>query len=437
MNCYDILSKTKNGKELTDEEIHWLVNGYAKGKIPDYQLSAWLMAVCFNSLSDRETTALTLAMRDSGDVIDLSGIEGITVDKHSTGGVGDKTSLIIAPIISACGVFVPKMSGRGLGHTGGTIDKLESIPNFKTELSFDRFIEVVKKAGFSIISQSGDIVPADKKLYALRDSTATVDSIPLICSSIMSKKLAMGADCILLDVKLGSGAFMKTEESATKLAKAMVSTAVNSGKKCRAMITNMDEPLGNAVGNSNEIVEVIEILKGNKKGRLYELCIDLSANMLEMAEKGDAEECKRLAIEAISSGKALERFALMIELQGGNSHVIDDYSLLPQPKFSADVMAKETGYITGINSEEIGLTALRLGAGRVTKDSEIDLSAGINLNKSVGDYIKTGEVIMTLYSSTQSDFSEISNMAENAVVTSEKAKTKKPMIYKIVYEDFT
>ena len=200
MNCYDILSKTKNGKELTDEEIHWLVNGYAKGKIPDYQLSAWLMAVCFNSLSDRETTALTLAMRDSGDVIDLSGIEGITVDKHSTGGVGDKTSLIIAPIISACGVFVPKMSGRGLGHTGGTIDKLESIPNFKTELSFDRFIEVVKKAGFSIISQSGDIVPADKKLYALRDSTATVDSIPLICSSIMSKKLAMGADCILLDI---------------------------------------------------------------------------------------------------------------------------------------------------------------------------------------------------------------------------------------------
>ena len=265
MSSYDIISKTKNGIELTDEEIRWFVNGYVNGEIPDYQLSAWLMAVCFNSLSDRETTALTLAMCESGEMINLSGIDGITVDKHSTGGVGDKTSLIIAPIISACGAYVPKMSGRGLGHTGGTIDKLESIPNFKTELSFERFIEVVGRAGFSIISQSGNIVPADKKIYALRDATATVDSIPLISSSIMSKKLAMGADCILLDVKLGSGAFMKTEETAIKLANTMVNTAVNAGKGCRAMITNMDEPLGDSVGNAIEIMEIIEILKGNKK----------------------------------------------------------------------------------------------------------------------------------------------------------------------------
>lgn len=433
MNSYDIISKTKYGRELADEEIRWLVEGYVNGKIPDYQLSAWLMAVYFNSLSERETTALTLAMRDSGDVMDLSAIDGITIDKHSTGGVGDKTSLIIAPIVSASGVYVPKMSGRGLGHTGGTIDKLESIPGFKTELSFARFIEIVKKAGFSIISQSVDNVPADKKLYALRDTTATVDSIPLICSSIMSKKLAMGADCILLDVKLGSGAFMKTEESAKQLARAMVNTAVNSGKKCRAIITNMDEPLGNSIGNAIEIIEVIEILKGNKKGRLYELCIELSANMLEMAGKGNADECRRLAVEAISSGSAMEKLRLMIELQGGNPRIIDDYALLPQPKFSTDVLAQRSGYITEINSEEIGLTALRLGAGRVTKESEIDLSAGIKLNKSVGDYAESGEAIMTLYSSVESDFSEIADMARHAVTISEQASEKKPLIYDVVY----
>ncbi|NLP27113.1 MAG: thymidine phosphorylase [Clostridiales bacterium] len=433
MSSYDIISKTKNGIELTDEEIRWFVNGYVNGEIPDYQLSAWLMAVCFNSLSDRETTALTLAMCESGEMINLSGIDGITVDKHSTGGVGDKTSLIIAPIISACGAYVPKMSGRGLGHTGGTIDKLESIPNFKTELSFERFIEVVGRAGFSIISQSGNIVPADKKIYALRDATATVDSIPLISSSIMSKKLAMGADCILLDVKLGSGAFMKTEETAIKLANTMVNTAVNAGKGCRAMITNMDEPLGDSVGNAIEIMEVIEILKGNKKGRLYELCIDLSANMLEMAEKGNAEECKKLAIGAINSGQALERLRLMIELQGGNPSVIDNYSLLPQPKYSVEVLAEQDGYIAGINSEEVGLIALKLGAGRATKDSEIDLSAGIKLNESVGDYIEKGEKIMTLFSSMENDFDEALNMARKAVMICQKQKTRKPMVYNIIY----
>ena len=433
MSSYDIISKTKNGIELTDEEIRWFVNGYVNGEIPDYQLSAWLMAVCFNSLSDRETTALTLAMCESGEMINLSGIDGITVDKHSTGGVGDKTSLIIAPIISACGAYVPKMSGRGLGHTGGTIDKLESIPNFKTELSFERFIEVVGRAGFSIISQSGNIVPADKKIYALRDATATVDSIPLISSSIMSKKLAMGADCILLDVKLGSGAFMKTEETAIKLANTMVNTAVNAGKGCRAMITNMDEPLGDSVGNAIEIMEIIEILKGNKKGRLYELCIDLSANMLEMAEKGNAEECKKLAIGAINSGQALERLRLMIELQGGNPSVIDNYSLLPQPKYSVEVLAEQDGYIAGINSEEVGLIALKLGAGRATKDSEIDLSAGIKLNESVGDYIEKGEKIMTLFSSMENDFDEALNMARKAVMICQKQKTRKPMVYNIIY----
>lgn len=306
MNCCDLINKTKRKKKLTENEIQWLVNEYTNENIPDYQISAWLMAVCLNSLSDDETLALTLAMRNSGDILDLSNINGITVDKHSTGGVGDKTSLIIGPVAAACGVYVPKMSGRGLGHTGGTIDKLESINGYRTELSLNEFINIVNKTGFSIVSQSGKLCPADKKLYALRNASGTVDSIPLICASIMSKKLAVSADCILLDVKYGSGAFMKTYDDAKKLADIMTRIGNMAGKKCSAMVTDMNIPLGRNIGNALEVAEAVEILKGRCNGKLYDLCLDLSAKMLELAGKGDFTSCKQMASDAITSGKAAE-----------------------------------------------------------------------------------------------------------------------------------
>lgn len=295
MNICEIIFKTKRKEKLNEDEIKCMINGYVNDEIPDYQMSAWLMAVCFNSLTTDETLILTETMRDSGDILDLSSIHGITVDKHSTGGVGDKTSLVIAPICASCGIYVPKMSGRGLGFTGGTIDKLESIPGFQVNIDFNKYIDIINKNGAAIIAQSGHLVPADKKLYALRDVTATVDSIPLICSSIMSKKLATGADCILLDVKTGSGAFMKNIDDAQNLAELMVHVGQNAGKKCRAIITDMNEPLGNAIGNSLEVIEVCEILSGREKGKLYELCIALAANMMELGGLGSLEDCTRLA----------------------------------------------------------------------------------------------------------------------------------------------
>jgi len=285
LNIIDIISKTKRSEELSDEEIKWLVNSYTSGETADYQMAAWLMAVCLNGLTERETVSLTLAMRDSGDILDLSCIDGVTVDKHSTGGVGDKTSLVIGPVAAACGIKVPKMSGRGLGHTGGTIDKLESISGFRTELPFADFAKIVNTTGFAIISQSGDLCPADKKMYALRNATSAVDSIPLICASIMSKKLALNADCLLLDVKCGSGAFMKTQEDAEKLARLMERVGRAAGKKCRAIVTDMDSPLGNNIGNALEVREAVELLQGKVKGPLYDTCIDLAANMLELAGK--------------------------------------------------------------------------------------------------------------------------------------------------------
>ncbi|MBE6857284.1 MAG: thymidine phosphorylase [Ruminococcus sp.] len=415
MNCIDIINKTKRSQKLTDEEIKYLINGYTSGEIPDYQMSAWLMAVCLNGISEEETITLTKVMRDSGDVLDLSCIGGFTADKHSTGGVGDKTSLIIGPVVASCGVYMPKMSGRGLGHTGGTIDKLESIEGYRVELPFEQFAWTVKKTGFSIISQSGNLCPADKKIYALRNATGTVDSIPLICASIMSKKLAMNTDCILLDVKYGSGAFMKTYEEACVLAELMEKVGTASGKKCRAMVTDMNTPLGNNVGNALEVIEAIEILRNERKGALYELCIDLSANILELAGKGDIEQCREMARDAISSGKALEVFRKTVELHGGNPAITEDTSILPQAKYSFKVKAVGNAVIKSINSEEIGMTSLLLGAGRTEKDDQIDMSAGIVMECSVGDTVYEGDTLMTLYSSVCSDFSQIAVRAVNAV----------------------
>lgn len=432
MNMYDIISKTKRGIELTAEEIKMMIDGYVKKQIPDYQLSAWLMAVCFNSLTEEETLALTLSMRDSGDVVDLTGISGVTVDKHSTGGVGDKTSLIIGPVVAACGVSVPKMSGKGLGHTGGTIDKLESIPGCQTQVSFEKFIEYINKTGFSIVSQSGNLVPADKLLYALRDVTATVDSIPLICSSIMSKKLAMGADCILLDVKMGSGAFMKNTDDACRLAELMVKVGKDAGKKCMAVVTDMDIPLGKAIGNTLEVIEATDILKGRDKGRLYELCMELSAYMLMLAGKGTKEQCLKLAQEAIDTGRALEVFERSVAQQGGDTSFINDYSLLDTATVRYDVCSVSEGYITKMDSEVIGKASLALGAGRVTKESSIDYTAGILLEKEYGEYVNKGEKLMTLITSTKCDIEDIAQKLIDTIEISEDKPQIRPVVLKTV-----
>ncbi|MBQ9980968.1 MAG: thymidine phosphorylase [Oscillospiraceae bacterium] len=432
MNMYEIISKTKRGIELTAEEIKLMVDGYVKKEIPDYQMSAWLMAVCFKSLTQKETLALTEAMRDSGDLVDLTGISTVTVDKHSTGGVGDKTSLIIGPVVAACGVSVPKMSGKGLGHTGGTIDKLESIPGCKTQIPFEQFIDHINKTGFSIVSQSGNLVPADKLLYALRDVTATVDSIPLICSSIMSKKLAMGADCILLDVKMGSGAFMKNTEDALSLAELMVSVGKNAGKKCMAVVTDMDIPLGKAIGNTLEVIEATEILKGNDKGRLYELCMELSAYMLVLAGKGTKDECRKLAQEAIVSGKALEVFKRSVMQQGGDTAFIDDYGMIDKATLRREVYSLSDGYIVKMDSEVVGRASLALGAGRVTKESSIDYTAGIMLEKEYGDYVKKGEKLMTLITSSDCDIEDIAGKLIETIEISENKPQERPVIIKTV-----
>ena len=415
MNIIDIINKTKRAVPLEEEEIAYLVNGYTKGDIPDYQMSSWLMAVCLNGLTDHETVALTKAMRDSGDVLDLSCIDGITADKHSTGGVGDKTSLIVGPIAAACGVRVPKMSGRGLGHTGGTIDKLEAIKGYRTDLQFEEFAGIVNKAGFAIISQTVSICPADKKIYALRNASGTVDSIPLICASIMSKKLALNADIILLDVKCGSGAFMKTNLEARKLADLMERVGDAAGKKTRAIVTDMDSPLGSCVGNALEVKEAIEVLQGKIKGRLYNVCIELAANLLELSGKGTYGECKSMAEIAVSSGRALDVLRETIRLQGGDPAICDDVSLLPQARFKHEIRASRDVEIVAVNAEEMGMASLLLGAGRLDKDSEIDPTAGIVFDFEVGDKISMDAPLMTLYSTICSDFSEAAVRAYNAI----------------------
>ena len=399
MRMYDIIMKKREGEELTKEEISFFINGYVKEEIPDYQVSALLMAIYFNGMTDREVADLTLCMAHSGVAMDLSSIPGIKVDKHSTGGVGDKTTLIISPIVAALGVKVAKMSGRGLGHTGGTIDKMESIPGMRTNLDKEEFINIVNKTGFSIIGQSMDIVSADKKLYALRDVTATVKSLPLIASSIMSKKIAAGADCILLDVKTGSGAFMKTLDESIKLAKLMVSIGENVGKNTVALITNMDRPLGNAIGNSLEIIEVCETLRGRGPKDLTDISIELAANILFLAQKGDLEYCKKLAKGAIEDGSAFEKLKEMVAIQGGDISVLEDNNNFEKAKIVYEVKAPKSGYILSMNTERCGFASVILGAGRETKDDKIDFSAGIIINKKIGDYVNKGELIATLYSS--------------------------------------
>ena len=429
MRMYEIKKKKRDGNVLTEEEIELFLKGYINGEIPDYQAAALLMAIYFKGMTSKETADLTMHMANSGEMIDLTLIPGVKVDKHSTGGVGDKTTLIISPIVASVGVKVAKMSGRGLGHTGGTIDKLESIPGFRTNIEREKFFEIVKNVGVSVIGQSGNMDPADKKLYALRDVTATVDSIPLIASSIMSKKIAAGADCILLDVKTGSGAFMKTVPEAVNLAKTMVKIGEHVGKKTLAMVTNMDVPLGRAIGNSLEVVEACETLKGRGPKDLETLCLELSANMMYLAGIGTISECKLMAKKAIEDGSALEKLSDMVTAQGGDAGVLQDYSGFKQAKLKYELKTDKTGYIESINTENCGRVAMILGAGRETKESSIDFSAGILLNKKVGERIKCGEVLATLYS----DDIEKCRLAENLLLNAVKVSANEPKHTQLIY----
>jgi pyrimidine-nucleoside phosphorylase len=428
MRMYDLIGKKKVGKALTKQEIDYMITAFVLGEIPDYQMSAMLMAIYFKGMNEEELTDITKAMSYSGDMVDLSSIKGIKVDKHSTGGVGDKTTLIIAPIVAACGVKVAKMSGKGLGHTGGTIDKMESIPNLQTVLPREEFFRIVDSIGISIIGQSGNLAPADKKLYALRDVTATVDSIPLIAASIMSKKLAAGSDCILLDVTTGSGAFMKKLEDALSLAEKMVEIGEGAGKKTIALVTNMDTPLGSAIGNTLEIKEVIDTLKGNGPDDLTQVSLNLAANMLYLAEKGTLAECLDMAKETIRNGNGLERFISMVEAQGGDTSYIRDYTQFQKPSNSFELVAVETGYITHMNTEQCGIASMLLGAGRETKDSQIDFTAGIIINKKTGDYVVTGEILATLYSSSVFRFDEVADILLKAYHIGEEKPEKEKLI---------
>ena len=430
MRVYDIIKKKRDGKALSKEEIYFFVSGYARGEIPDYQAAAFCMAVYFKGMTLQETTDFTLAIRDSGKTLDFSAVKGIRADKHSTGGVGDKTSLVVAPIVASLGVKVAKMSGRGLGHTGGTVDKLESIPGFRAELSEKEFIKIVNEVGVCIVGQSGELAPADKKFYALRDVTATVDSIPLIASSIMGKKLAADDDCIVLDVKTGSGAFMKTLEESRNLAKVMVGIGKMAGKKTVALITNMDEPLGKYIGNSLEVSEAIKLLHGDGEQDFKDLCIALSAEMLYLADKGSLDECKALAIDSITSGKALKTFRDMVEMQGGDVSVVDDPNKMPKSKYFHCVLAPKNGYVTALNAEGYGLSALTLGAGRNKVGDKIDYSAGIVLNSKVGDMVEKGDLIATLYSNDETTFEK----AEKIILESTEITNDRPQKRPVVLE---
>ena len=399
MRIYDIIKKKRDSQELSEKEIEYFINGYVNGDIEDYQVSALLMAIYFNSMTKNEVSILTKYMAASGETIDLSSMPGVKVDKHSTGGVGDKTTLIISPIVAACGVNVAKMSGRGLGYTGGTIDKLESIPGFRTSLSRDEFISNVKKIGISIVGQTGNLVPADKKLYALRDVTATVGSIPLIASSIMSKKIAAGADKILLDVKSGNGALIKDFEKCLELAKMMVDIGESAGKKTVALITNMDKPLGNMIGNFLEVIETIEVLKGEGPEDLREICLCLASNMLYLSGKGDLSVCEEMVKESLDSGRAFKKFEEMVISQGGNVSWIYSPDYLLKGIKPYNVVSKRSGYISNMDTEKCGIASMKLGAGREKKDDIIDNLAGIKFHKKTGDYVNKGENIATLYSS--------------------------------------
>lgn len=435
MRMYDLIEKKKRGAALSDEEIAYMIQGFTAGDIPDYQMSAMLMAIYFQGMSDEEITAMTMEMAKSGDMVDLSAIEGIKVDKHSTGGVGDKTTLIIGPIVAACGVKVAKMSGRGLGHTGGTIDKLESIPGFSTSIPREEFFNIVNRTGIAVIGQSGNMVPADKKIYALRDVTATVDSIPLIASSIMSKKLAAGSDGIVLDVKTGSGAFMKTLEDSIALAGKMVAIGTRAGRRCCALITDMDVPLGHAVGNALEIQESIEVLKGGGPDDLREVSLGLAANMLYMAEKGTIEECRQMAETVIADGTAWEALIRMTEGQGGDKSYVEHPEKLPCAPYSFEVRAERDGWITHMDTESVGITSVLLGAGRSRKEDVIDPAAGILLKKKYGEQVQAGDVLAVLLASDETLFPDAAEKLKQAYVIGEEAPEAKKLIYARVTKD--
>ncbi|MCI6928385.1 MAG: pyrimidine-nucleoside phosphorylase [Ruminococcus sp.] len=432
MRMYDIIHKKRNGGELSGDEIRFFVEGYTNGSVPDYQTAAFCMAVYFQGMTEKETSELTLAMAESGDQIDLSGIDGFTVDKHSTGGVGDKTSLIVAPIVASCGGKVAKMSGRGLGHTGGTVDKLEAIPNFRTELTPDEFIKQVNNIGLCIVGQTGELAPADKKLYALRDVTATVESIPLIASSIMSKKLAAGSKGIVLDVKTGSGAFMKTFEESENLAKKMVSIGKSAGRSVTAVITNMDIPLGNSVGNSLEVIEAIKTLKGEGESDLTDVCLTLAAQMLCMVTGEDEKACYAMAKGAIDDGLALNKLCEMISAQGGNAGVVDDFSLFKQPKHTVEISFEQEGYIEHTDAEKIGLASVILGAGREKKGDPIDSSAGIVLKKKTGDRVEKGDTLAIFYTDDESKIEEAKRDFFEAFTFGNKKPPAQKLIYRII-----
>ncbi|MEI2362868.1 pyrimidine-nucleoside phosphorylase [Priestia megaterium] len=433
MRMVDLIEKKRNGHELNKAEIDFIIEGYTKGDLPDYQLSAFAMAIYFQGMTQEERVNLTQAMVESGDQIDLSKIEGIKVDKHSTGGVGDTTTLVLGPLVAAVDVPVAKMSGRGLGHTGGTIDKLEAVPGFHVEITNEEFIRLVNTNKIAVIGQSGDLTPADKKLYALRDVTATVDSIPLIASSIMSKKIAAGADAICLDVKTGNGAFMKKLEDAEELAKAMVEIGKGVGRNTKAIISDMSQPLGFAVGNALEVKEAIDTLKGEGPEDLTELCLTLGSHMVVLAEKASSlDEARAMLQEVIKNGKALESFKTFLSAQGGDASVADDPSKLPDAAHKIEVPAKEDGYISEIVAEKIGVAAMKLGAGRATKESEIDLAVGIMLNKKVGDSVKKGDALVTIHSNSE-DVQEVMDIIYDSYSTVAEKVEAPTLIYKEIH----
>jgi pyrimidine-nucleoside phosphorylase len=425
MRMVDIIANKRDNKELTKEEIEFFINGYTNGEIPDYQASALLMAIFFNDMTPEESANLTMAMVNSGDQIDLSAIDGIKVDKHSTGGVGDTTTLVLAPLVAALDVPVAKMSGRGLGHTGGTIDKLEALKGFHVELTQDDFVNLVNKDKVAVIGQSGNLTPADKLIYALRDVTGTVNSIPLIASSIMSKKIAAGADAIVLDVKVGDGAFMKTEEDAVALAETMVRIGNNVGRRTMAIISSMEEPLGYAVGNANEVKEAIDTLKGVGPADLTELSLTLAAQMAVVGGKAkDLEEAREMLEAVIKDGSALEKFKVFVNNQGGDESLVDYPENLPQAEYHYDVISEEEGYVEVIDAENIGVAASILGAGRQTKEDEIDLAVGIVLEKKVGDYVNKGDVLAKIAANTEEVDSVVDKVIASYHLGNEQKQTK-------------
>lgn len=433
MRMVDLIEKKRDGNELSTKEIEYIITKYTNGEIPDYQISALLMAIFYQDMTDREITDLTLAIAHSGDVIDLSPLDGIKVDKHSTGGVGDTTTLILAPLVASVGVTVAKMSGRGLGYTGGTLDKLEAIPGFQIELSDEAFIRIVNESKVAVIGQSGNLAPADKKLYALRDVTATVDSIPLIASSIMSKKIAAGADTIVLDVTTGDGAFMKNIEDARRLAKTMTSIGKLAHRQTVAVISDMSEPLGEAIGNSLEVVEAIETLNGNGPEDLLEMCYALGSQMVVLANQAATiEEARSLLQEALESGKALDKFKEMIRNQGGDDSIVDQPERLLTAKYVVELPAKSSGIVSKLVANELGIAAMMLGAGRKTKEDDIDHAVGLKLNKKIGDPVKEGESLLTIYSNTK-EISSVQELLYQNIQISDSAE-KPTLIHDIITE---